>query len=290
MEIRKILVPTDFSESANHALKQAVELAARCRAKLHLFHVVEPFTDPKGGLGASVRDYLERLERDANEALSIEINALKGRGIDVVYTTERRISSFEGILAKVEELSPDLVVLGTRGRTGLKRFVMGSVAEKVLQYVPVNVLTIGTRSPVVPAGECFERILVPVDFSEPSKRAVSAARSLLNKGGQLFVGHVVASPIHPSFYAGGITRLFQLDPDLPERIRKNLSSWLEGEAAEILVQEGDVPKEILDMSASKRCQLIVMGNRGLSALEHFLLGSVSERVVRHSKSPVLTVH
>jgi nucleotide-binding universal stress UspA family protein len=290
MAIETILVPTDFSEPANHAVEQAAELAIRARAKLELFHVVEPTSEDSPGVVQALQDYLKHLEQDARKSLSLKVEVLRGNGVDVRFSTVLGVHPFEGIVAKVRETEPDLLVMGTHGRAGLGRLLMGSVTEKVLRHVSKNLLTLSPRSAIVRSGRAFERVLVPVDFSEFSKRAVRLASSLLLPGGELEVLHVVASPIHPSFYAGGITRLFQLDPEMPERIRKSLAEWLEAPAARIHVREGDVSAEILDAAGSSGAQLLVMGTRGLSGLDHFLMGSVTERVVRHARLPVLAVH
>jgi nucleotide-binding universal stress UspA family protein len=128
-----------------------------------------------------------------------------------------------------------------------------------------------------------------VDFTDHSRRAFEVAKSLVSNNGSLVLVHVVASPIHPSFYAGGVTRLFQLDPELPKRIEENLLEILGGQAGEVVATEGDVHEEIMRVADEKKTQLVVIGTRGLSGVDHFLMGSVTEKVVRHSKIPVLTV-
>ena len=70
MRLDKILVPTDFSETADHAAAQAIELALRHGSQLHVFHVVEPYGEPPPNMMAVVRDYLDKLERDAEETLA----------------------------------------------------------------------------------------------------------------------------------------------------------------------------------------------------------------------------
>jgi nucleotide-binding universal stress UspA family protein len=289
MKIQSILVPTDFSETANHALSQAIELALHARASLDLFHVAEP-SEPATGVVSAVKDYLERLEDASEHPLALKLSILRGNELDVRYASVSGVTPLEGIAAKVEELAPDLLVMGTHGRTGLNRLLMGSVAEKVLRHVPVNVLTVSGKSPVVRSTHAFERVLVAVDFSDFSRRALRAASAILEPGATLTVAHVVASPMHPSFYAGGVTRLFQLDPDMPDRIRENVQSWLEGVEAEIVVREGDIFAELMDVSVEADSQVIVMGTRGLAGLDHLLLGSVTEKVVRRATVPVLTVH
>jgi len=289
MKIKTILVPTDFSETANHAVEQALEVAIATGATMHLFHVVEPRADEPGVVSA-LSDYVARLEKDAETSLALKVDVLRGNGVDVFYETARHVSPLDAISDATERLEPDLLVMGTHGRSGLGRLVLGSVTEKVLRHVPSNVLTLRKKAPVVRAAHAFERVLVPVDFSEFSSRAVRMAASLLVPGGELHVAHVVASPIHPSFYAGGITRLFELDPEMPKRIRDQLVDWLEGQdVQEITVREGDIFSELMDVAASAKAQLVVMGTRGLTGLDHLLMGSVSEKMVRVSGVPVLTV-
>lgn len=297
MRVGNILVPTDFSETANHAVEQACELALQTRARLHLLHVIESREGPAAVDAATgLRDYLQRLESEAEHSLALKVDVLLGNGVDVQYSTSRSSSPLEGIASKVEQIRPDLLVMGTHGRTGLERLLMGSVAEKVLRHIRVNVLTVGRRAPIVRSQNAFDRILVPVDFSEFSLRAVELAASLLSPGGELTVVHVVASPNHPSFYGAGVNRLFHMDPEMPERIRRSLLEWLErAEAAmesgaEIEIREGDVFTEITDVACGRHARLLVMGTRGLTGLDHLLLGSVTERVVRRSEIPVLTVH
>jgi nucleotide-binding universal stress UspA family protein len=129
---------------------------------------------------------------------------------------------------------------------------------------------------------------VPVDFTDYSEKAIEAAKTLLAPAGRLILEHVVSSPEHPSFYAGGVTKLFQLRPELPGLIGKKLSELYQG-PGEIVVTEGSIVEEILDTARSKKAQLIVMGTRGLSRQDYLLLGSVTQKVIGRAKVPVLAV-
>lgn len=291
MRIETILAPTDFSETANHAVEQAMELSLRYGAALHLFHVVAAHHEGSGEVTSVLQDYLQTLEDDAQQSLALKVDVLRGNDIDVYYETSNADTPYDGIAAKAEALEPDLIVMGTHGRTGLNRLLMGSVAEKVLRHVPRGLLALNKKAPLIRASHAFERILVPVDFSEYSKRALELAVNLLVPTGELHVAHVVASPIHPSFYAGGVTQLFQLDPELPKRIQEQIAEWLEGQPVKsIVVREGDIYAELEDVRGAVDAQLVVMGTRGLSGLDHLLVGSVAEKMVRISDMPVLTVH
>lgn len=291
MRVESILAPTDFSETANHAVEQAMELSLRYGAELHLLHVVEDHHGESSGAASAMHDYLRKLEDDAEQSLALKVDVLRGNNVAVQYETVSSTTPFDGIAKRVAELSPDVVVMGTHGRTGLNRLIMGSIAEKVLRYVPANLLALSRKAPLIRATHAFERILVPVDFSDFSKRALEMAVNLLVPTGDLHIVHVVASPIHPSFYAGGVTALFQVDPELPKRIHDRITEWLEGQpVTSIEVREGDVFAELEDVRKKVDPQLVVMGTRGLTGLDHMLVGSVAEKMVRISEIPVLTVH
>ena len=291
MKVESILAPTDFSETANHAVEQAIELSLRYEAELHLLHVVAARDEDSSGAASALRDYLKKLEDDAEKSLALKVDVLRGNKVVVQYETVRDTTPFDGISKRVGEVSPELIVMGTHGRTGLSRLLMGSIAEKVLRYLPANLLALNRKAPLIRANHAFERILVPVDFSDFSKRALKMAVSLLVPGGELHVAHVVASPIHPSFYAGGVTALFQVDPELPKRIHERITEWLDGQrVTSVEVREGDVFAEIEDIRKNVEPQLVVMGTRGLTGLDHLLVGSVAEKMVRISEIPVLTVH
>ncbi len=236
-----------------------------------------------------LKEYLDQLENDTMESLKTKSDELKGRGVAVEISTERSVSPFEAIMDKVNSLQPDLIVMGTHGRSGFKKLLLGSVAEKVLRHAPCNVLTLRDDSAIAEGVGGFQSVVVPVDFTDSSRRALDVARALVSKDGSLILVHVVASPIHPSFYAGGVTRLFQLDPELPARISENLRELLGDHVGEVVAAEGDVHSEVLRVGDERNAQLIVIGTRGLSGMDHLLMGSVTEKVVRASKIPVLTV-
>ncbi len=288
MRLEKILFPTDFSETADHAFKQAVALAIAHQAKLHVFHSILLHSEDPRHLQTVLKGYAEHVEKEALDLLQKASGALEGKGLQVEFSTSRAFSPYEAIAEKADEFSPDLIVMGTHGRGGVGKLLLGSVAEKVLRHAPCNVLTLRKEAAIAGESDGLQRVLVPVDFTDFSRRALSTARTLVSDKGSLTVVHVVANPIHPSFYAGGITELFQLDPELPSRIKTNLEEWLGDQPGEIIVTEGDASTEILKAAEKSRAEIIVMGTRGLSGLDHILMGSVTERVVQTAKVPVFT--
>ena len=284
----RILLPTDLSESADHAMRQAVELAVQLHARLDVFHVVTLHAADPGELKNSLEEYLKKLEDEVFADLSERSDIIKRRGVSVEVTVERSVSASEAIVDKARAIEADLIAMGTHGRSGIGKLLMGSVAEQVVQHAGCDVMTVGKDATVTEGTAGFDPILVPVDFADYSEKAIVVAQKLRGTDGKLIIQHVVSTPIHPSFYAGGVTRMFQIDPELPNRIREQLKTLYDG-PGELVVTEGEAAQEILDAAASHKVQMIVMGTRGLSGLDHVLLGSVTERVIRKAKVPVLAV-
>jgi len=290
MRLKKILVPTDFSETAEHATAQAMELAAMHGSRIELFNVVEPYGAPPPNMMAVVREYMDSLEKEAEHSLASRVELMRSDGIDAHYSKSHHVSPIEAITDKAESLEPDLIVMGTHGRRGFQHLILGSVAEKVLRTVPTSVLTMSVNASLVKRDQGFAKIVVPVDFSESSKRALEAAYSLRAEGGTIHVIHVIDNPVYPTFYPGPVVPPVSGDPELESKIREHLGAWLDSRPAELVIRDGDPSHEILEFGSEVKPNLLVMGTRGLTGLSHVLLGSVTEKIVRRAPVPVLTVH
>ena len=289
MRWNKILLPTDFSETADHAEAQAIALARQHHSQLELFHVVEPYAEPPPNTMAVVRDYMDQLEQQAEWTLASKAEHARASGVDVTYAKTHHVRPLAAIADKVASAEPDLLVIGTHGRRGFQRLVLGSVAERLLRSVPVNVLTLNLDAPLIGGNRDCARVLVPVDFSDHSSRALQAAFSLLAGDGVLHLVHVVHTPAHPAFYPNPFAPS-QTDATLTSDIRAHLDNWIGGRGAEPLIRIGDPAHEILEARTETEAELIVMGTRGLTGMSHLLLGSVTDKVVRRSPVAVLTVH
>jgi nucleotide-binding universal stress UspA family protein len=288
VKLRRILLPTDLSGTAERALRQAVELAALHKARLEVFHVITIEREDPARLEEALERYLKKVEDEVFADLSSRTDAVRTRGIAVDVGTARSRAPHQAILARIEESGADMVVMGTHGRSGVQRMFLGSVAERVIRGARCPVMTVGEDAGIAEGVSGFHPILVPVDFTEYSRRAIEVAKGLLAAGGKLVLEHVVSSPVHPEFYAGSGMRLFQADPGLPRRIGEELASLFDG-PKDVVVTEGNVVEDILLTAASRKVQTIVMGTRGLGGLDHVLLGSVTERIVRRAAVPVVAV-
>jgi nucleotide-binding universal stress UspA family protein len=140
--IRKILMPTDFSDASIAALQMARDLARRFGASVTLFHVhqVPSYLYPDGMMPVP-STVLQDLERSIVAELLRLAEQLRGEGVQV--DTRHVIGSpVQEICRAADELEMDLIVMGTHGRTGLRHVIMGSVAEKVVRRAPCAVLTV----------------------------------------------------------------------------------------------------------------------------------------------------
>jgi universal stress protein A len=145
MTFQRILVALDYSEHSAHALDMAVELAREFGAELHLVHAFEipvPIVTPYEV--AIPENYIEPVREEATRRLQEARDKVAAQGLEVkAHLTESPAAS--GIVRVAEEIGADLIVMSTRGNTGLKHLLLGSVAERTLRMAPCSVLTVKAR-------------------------------------------------------------------------------------------------------------------------------------------------
>lgn len=297
MRIRKILMPTDFSDCADTALTHAIFLAEQFGAELHFLHVVALHTEdpfhPTHHFPDNEEIFLRLQEISASEMREL-LRAHKTETLKIHEHQRRAIAPGPEIVDFALQEHVDLIIMGGHGRRGLRRLLLGSVAEEVVQTAPCPVLTL--RAAKVPSElERIERIVVPIDFSEPSRDGLVAAREWAEiYGAALDIVHVVQHPAYPQYYEG----IFPSSSDggFPQaavKVEEALTRFVkdtEGPTieSELYVLEGGAADRITAFAKERKADLIVMSTRGLTGLEHALLGSVAERVVRRAECPVLT--
>lgn len=281
MTLSTILHPTDFSDSAASALRVAAALAVRYGGRLLIFHAATLHEGEDS-------DSEKALDRYVETARSLIAPEGRGEPVELAVIHDRSISAFDGIMRAAADNAPDLIVMGTHGRTGFRRLLMGSTAEKVLRHGGCSVLTVRAEARVS-AKAAFAKLLVPVDFSDGAGRALAMARDLRADDSAIYLLHVV-EPVPPMYYAGDITSRFDLDGELRARIEGNLRDWsgdLPG--AKQLIAEGNPAVETVRVADDIEADLIVISTRGLTGIDRLLVGSVTERVCRMATVPVLAV-
>ena len=286
MSVDRILFPTDGSDAAGHARRHAQYLADHFDATLHVVHVTE--RDDKAStdvLGVEAAEVLEDLHSIQTAALSLPVARVRERS--VVSST-----ATGGILNYVVQYDIDLVVMGTHGRRGVRRLLLGSVAEEVVRKAPCPVVTVG-RGAVPPERMEAGTLLLPVDFSEQRFRLLEHARELVPLYDmELTVLHVVQVRGLPDAY-GRPAR--ESDSGLlADRAQTVLDEEVEslresGFNVNIEVRTGPAAATILDMAAETEAALILIATHGRTGLERMLMGSVAETVIRQAPCPVFAV-
>ena len=213
----------------------------------------------------------------------------------------REGSTATEILEQAASMRADLLVIGTHGRSGFDRLLVGSVAEKVLRKASCPVLTVPKGLPdAVPSGPVlYKRILCPVDFSDSSLHALKYATSMAQEAdGQLTVLHVVAHEFENAadmasmVSDAGITIgsfVKQREEALRRRLQEAVATAPEFCSVESLITHGKPWREVLRIAAERQSDLIVMGVQGRGAADLLFFGSTTQHVVREASCPVLTL-
>jgi nucleotide-binding universal stress UspA family protein len=288
----KILMATDGSEDALLAAQAAIDLSGRTRAELHVVHVwqdLRPPALPAMAMDEYSRAY-EQWKRDAGELLDEEAERLRSAGGTLAGAYVREGRTPEEISRLAEELNVDLVIIGSRGLGAIKRLVMGSVSEGVVHLATCPTL-------VVRGGEWAwppSRLIIGDDASEEARRAGELAASI----GKLFDARALLVRVYPQvtvFKARRIVHTRASEELLKEGKRSlekraaELESVL-GTRPEIRVTSGDAAATIQEATEEGRePTLVAVGRRGLGAVRHLALGSVSSGVLRAVSGPVLIV-
>jgi nucleotide-binding universal stress UspA family protein len=297
LKVRTILHPTDFSPSSRHALPHALLLARHFGAELHLLHaVVWRGEDPDPERAFPEPQEILTGMFDAAESKMAELLAPhRDEPLRIREVRERGIYAGPVILDYAREHDVDLIVIGTHGRRGPQRLLLGSVAEEVVRHARCPVLTVHTRDEA-PGTAALDRLLLPFDFSAHSRTALAYARELAKTyGAALDLLHVVETHAYPTFYGnlGAEPVLERMD-----ELRRRAAAEMEQVYADtrgpdvphgFFVADGRPSSEIVRFAEEHGSGLIVVATHGLSGLERLLLGSTAEAVVRSAHCPVFTV-
>ena len=298
--IRRILCPLDFSRFSHHALEQAVALARETGADVVALHAcaVAPVTDVVV-VGAPIPLEPARLTTADRQAVTRELRDFAAdvdAGGLVIATKLVEREPLPAILETAERWPADLIVMGTHGRSGFERLLLGSITEKVLRKAPCPVLTVPRRLTSPKRALTFGRILCGVDASPASMRALEYAVSLAAADGPgvqaLNVVELLSEGAGmrdqgvfdtPDFRAELVRAARErLHAAIPDRLRA---------ACPIVesVTMGKAWSEILRFAHEENSDLIVLGVQGRSAADLLLFGSTTQHVVRQAECPVLTI-
>jgi nucleotide-binding universal stress UspA family protein len=289
----RILVAVDLSDASIAALKAARTLADARGATLAIVHVVSgvvdirPFFPQNYGINATNTVELARL---AGEALHRRVSEVEGCA-----DAERFVelgTPYAEIVRRAEAWKADLVVVGSRGKAGISRALLGSVAEHVVRVAHCPVLV---SRPVRGSG----LVMAATDLSDPSLPAIArAAEEARLRGARLVVVHATETPL--AAYGGGPAALLgSVAPALTAEEQQQRQSALVtvlqgamerfGAEGEPLVVDGDAVASLIRAVEEQQPDLLVVGTHGRTGISRLLLGSVAEKLVRLADCSVLVV-
>jgi nucleotide-binding universal stress UspA family protein len=286
IQLKNILYATDFSRAADAAFPYAAEFARRFGAKFYAVHARTPenYVLAAPETWPSTNEEYEKQESELRQVLRNDLPHIE---TDVL-TAEGGV--WPVLKSVIDEKKIDLLVLGTRGRTGIGKFFLGSVAEDIVRRAPCPVLTVGPHSPSEPPREGrFGEILYATDFSEESLAAAPYATSLARE----HQAHLTLLHVIEKSGAGGAIRPDELEADAQQRMQKLVleNAELRSEPR-YLVKEGEPAETILEVAKSRKSDLIVLGVRkpeGIPGGATHLPIAVAHKVIAHAVCPVLTV-
>jgi nucleotide-binding universal stress UspA family protein len=280
-----ILFPTDGSDGATAGLEYVLDVAAAHDATLHLLSVANT---TRGALDTLAHD--ETLEDRAREAVDEAVERARERGVTVVDVVERG-NPHRVVCDYAESAGVDVVVMPTRGRHGLERFLLGSTTERVVRRCEVPVLTVrpdGDATATYP----FENVLVGVDGSNCSRAALDVGVAVADQeDAALHLLSVVdVAALGPEVRTEYLEDALEADArSVVDAAAAHASSAGVDPAADSVVFGSSVSRAIRKYVQENDVDLLVVGTHGRTGFNRYVLGSVAEFLVRTSPVPVLTV-
>lgn len=292
----KILIPTDFSDCARNALAHGLFLAHHYDAEIHLLHAVELPTIAVTDMPSDMFDIEEEKALDRMDELLDEHEVhheRSGRVHKAVRPGKPTEPAAEVILDYADDENIDMIVMGTHGRRGARRMLLGSVAEQVIRGAECPVFAVREMEKAWPLPN-VDTILVPIDFSEGTDDLVAEAVDLAGHyAADIRLLHVVDLDTYPH-YGIAVDPVIEIAEKTAQAARDRLEEIADDIADEnlpvfISVERGHVASTISEYADDCDVDLIVIGSHGRSGLNRLLLGSVAEKTLRLAHCPVVVV-
>jgi len=294
LEIKFILCPIDFSEFSVTAYHHALSLADHYQAQLVAQHIVELWRHPSASFAASgglYAEFRQALQESGMKQLQEFVKNHTHNEIQPELIVHEGIAP-DSILSFAHAHKTDVIVMGTHGRRGYDRLMLGSVTDRVMRTAPCPVLAV-SKPPhdSVAAGKerghvhHLSRILFCADFSENSERALNYAISATAEyDAELTLLHVLEGVPSPAKTEEAIAAATErLDKLIPPEGRKNVK-------IKTAVRIGKPYWQIIQLALEAQIDLVTMGVRGRGALDLAVFGSTTYRVIQLGSCPVLAVH
>jgi nucleotide-binding universal stress UspA family protein len=276
-----ILCPTDFSEMAGYALRYGRTLAEGFQARMVVLYA-EAFEPPPYFTADQERDLLKSLARSRKAAgthLSRYVKTQVGESLQVDSLVVEGPPG-RAILETARDRHADWIVMGTHGHSGWRRFMMGSVTERVLGETDLPVLAVRFKKGAAePSSVSIQQVLCPVNYTEIALRALHQAVAIVERfSARLLVVHVLES----SGEEAEEKEMDRLCTWIPRVIRSRCQM-------KELVRRGNAAEQILEVAGSADCDMIVLGAQHKRFGDATVVGTTTVNVTRHAPCPVLTV-
>jgi len=271
--MKRILVPTDFSEHAEYALRVAAQIAKQNNSEIILLHMLELPHQAGDAMGSGHQ--IPEIMFYKNKAISnleelMDVDYLEGINVSEIIQFEK---AFDGILAVSKKNNVDLVVMGSHGTSGFQEMLIGSNTEKVVRFSEAPVLVIKNKNDNFKAGN----FVFASDFSEeikkPFKQLVEFAKSFDSNLSLVMIN--TPNSFKPTHIAEKTMHDFMLEFNYPKYSLH-------------IYNDVNVEKGILNFANSANADLIGMCTHGRTGFAHFFNGSISEDLVNHAVRPVIT--
>ncbi|MUV48733.1 universal stress protein [Haloarcula sp. CBA1122] len=276
----RILVPTDGSPGSERAFEVAATLASTHDAAVHVLSVVDEH--------GPTDDWDYDGDSPAEAFIESQADHVDTEGLSVT-TAVREGVVHDAVLDYGDENEIDLIVMGTHGRTGVRRFLLGSVTEKVVRLADVPVLSV--KADAEPGTVSFDDILLPTDGSSGAAAAIEPTGALASATDATVHLVSVVDTRSLGIDVGSSVIVDELESVATDAVG-DASDRLSGmgvETVETAITHGVPYRAILDAIEEADADLVVIGTHGRTGIDRYLLGSVAEKLVRTSPVPVMTV-
>lgn len=274
--INKILIPYDFSETADLSLEHAVFMAKLLQAEITLLHIVETvsFTSAISHAFGGFEKKIETATNEKLEELARNIHLKSGVTLNI-RTEVGRI--YKKICQVAKEVDADIIVMGTHGASGYQKFSVGTNTSRVVQEAPCPVISVQTHAKNLG----FKKIVVPIDESHESRQKVPFAIELARKYGSHI--HIVGLI---NFENADLERKFKIKVEQVEEwvVQHDLNYDTR------YIQGTDLAAMTMQAAEEADADLLVIMTEQEPSLTGFLLGTYATKVVNNSRVPVLSVH
>jgi nucleotide-binding universal stress UspA family protein len=293
--ISRILCPVDFSDASKHALDHAIAIARWYGARITALHVRQEIVLLPPTLLAEIGNTTAAPNHEAERRLHEWLAPVRDAGLTADIVLRDGSNPAAHVVAVADETNTNLVVMGTHGRSGFDRLVLGSVTEKVIRKTRRPVLTVPPPA-IATSTLPFKRVLCGIDFSAPSVEALRFASSIAKASDStLTLLHVMEYPFEnesvrtlPFDSAGYRTAVKE---DAAKRLEALASDELrEWRSPQTKLAHGKPYEQILATAAADGADLIVLGVHGRPAFDVMLFGSTTSQVIRRATCPVLTLN